>query len=38
MGAGLEMLVVETIAKIQRAFFAHKKPIKDQGDLPRVSG
>lgn len=28
MGAGAAMLVVETIAKIQRAFFAQKKPIK----------
>jgi len=28
MGAGLGMLVVETIAKIRRAFFAQKKPIK----------
>jgi hypothetical protein len=27
MGAGLGMLVVETIAKIRRAFFAQKKPI-----------
>ena len=28
MGAGLGMLVVETIAKIRRAFFAQNKPIK----------
>jgi hypothetical protein len=28
MGAGLGMLVVETIAKIRRAFFVQKKPIK----------
>jgi transposase len=28
MGAGLGMLVVETIAKIRRAYFAQKKPIK----------
>ena len=28
MGAGLGMLVVETIAKIRRAFFAQQKPIK----------
>src|ERR1700730_17876995 len=28
MGAGSGMLVVETIAKIRRAYFAHKKPIK----------
>ena len=28
MGAGLGMLVVETIAKISRAFFAQQKPIK----------
>src|SRR3954453_13494644 len=28
MGAGWGMLVVETIAKIRRAYFAHKKPIK----------
>ena len=34
MGAGWGMLVVETIAKIRRAFFAQQKPIKD--DLPRV--
>jgi hypothetical protein len=30
------MLVVETIAKIRRAYFAQNKPIKT--DLPRVSG
>jgi hypothetical protein len=35
MGAGLGMLVVETIAKIRRAFFVQKKPIKV---MPRVSG
>jgi len=28
MGAGLGMLIVETIAKIRRAFFVQKKPIK----------
>jgi hypothetical protein len=28
MGAGLGMLVVETIAKIRRAYFVQKKPIK----------
>ena len=28
MGAGSGMLVVETIAKIRRAYFAQKKPIK----------
>ena len=28
MGAGLGMLVVETIAKIRRAFYVQKKPIK----------
>ena len=28
MGAGLGMLVVETIAKIRRAYFAQNKPIK----------
>ena len=28
MGAGFGMLVVETIAKIRRAYFAQKKPIK----------
>ena len=28
MGAGTGMLVVETIAKIRRAYFAQKKPIK----------
>jgi hypothetical protein len=28
MGAGSRMLVVETIAKIRRAHFAQKKPIK----------
>ena len=28
MGAGWGMLVVETIAKIRRAYFAQKKPIK----------
>jgi hypothetical protein len=28
MGAGLGMLVVETIAKIRRAFFIQQKPIK----------
>ena len=28
MGARLGMLVVETIAKIRRAYFAQKKPIK----------
>jgi hypothetical protein len=28
MGAGVGMLVVETIAKIRRAFFVQKKPIK----------
>jgi hypothetical protein len=28
MGAGLGMLVVETIAKIRRAFFIQRKPIK----------
>src|SRR3954464_3425997 len=28
MGAGLGMLVVETIAKIRRPYFAQKKPIK----------
>jgi len=28
MGAGSEMLIVETIAKIRRAHFAQKKPIK----------
>src|ERR1700682_4562430 len=28
MGAGLRMLVVETIGKIRRAFFVQKKPIK----------
>jgi len=28
MGAGWGMLVVETIAKIRRAFFVQKKPIK----------
>ena len=28
MGAGLGMLVVETIAKIRRAFFIRQKPIK----------
>src|SRR5512147_2351420 len=28
MGAGLGMLVVETIAKIRRAFFVQEKPIK----------
>ena len=28
MGAGLGMLVVETIAKISRAFFVQQKPIK----------
>ena len=28
MGAGRGMLVVETIAKIRRAYFAQKKPIK----------
>ena len=28
MGAGLGMLVMETIAKIRRAFFAQQKPIK----------
>ena len=36
MGVRLGMLIVETIAKIRRAYFAQKKP--DQGDLPRVSG
>ncbi len=28
MGAGARMLVVETIAKIRRAYFVQKKPIK----------
>jgi hypothetical protein len=28
MGAGFRMLVVETIAKIRRAYFVQKKPIK----------
>jgi hypothetical protein len=28
MGAGVGMLVVETIAKIRRAFFVQEKPIK----------
>ena len=28
MGAGWGMLIVETIAKIRRAYFAQKKPIK----------
>ena len=28
MGAGWGMLIVETIAKIRRAHFARKKPIK----------
>src|SRR5712692_3694651 len=28
MGAGSGMLIVETIAKIRRAYFAQKKPIK----------
>ena len=28
MGAGIGMLVVETIAKIRRAFFVQEKPIK----------
>ncbi len=28
MGAWLGMLIVETIAKIRRAYFVHKKPIK----------
>ena len=28
MGAGFGMLVVETIAKIRRAYFVQKKPIK----------
>ena len=28
MGAGVRMLIVETIAKIRRAFFVHEKPIK----------
>jgi hypothetical protein len=28
LGAAFGMLVVETIAKIRRAFFHHKKPIK----------
>ena len=35
MGAGLGMLVVETIPKIRRAFFCAEEA--DQGDLPRVS-
>ena len=36
MGAGARALVVETIAKIGRAYFVQKKPIKAI-DLPRVS-
>ena len=28
MGAGFGMLIVETIAKIRRAYFAQEKPIK----------
>jgi hypothetical protein len=36
MGARLRMLVVDTIAKIRRAYFAQKKPIK--AICPRVSG
>jgi hypothetical protein len=28
VGAGLGVLVAETIAKIRRAYFAHRKPIK----------
>src|SRR6185437_2136513 len=28
MGAGSGMLIVETIAKVRRAYFAQKKPIK----------
>jgi hypothetical protein len=32
-GAGLGMLVVETIAKIRRAYFAQNKPIKTFGLL-----
>ena len=28
MGAGVGILVVETIAKIRRAFFVYEKPIK----------
>jgi hypothetical protein len=33
--ARLGMLVVETIAKIRRAYFAQNKTISDQDDLPR---